>query len=63
MTVAAVVDESEQAEALIRLGEKHDCDHAFITGQNRSPSGKALFGDDPQQVLLNFEGYVTVRLQ
>lgn len=62
-TVAAVVDEDEQAEAFIRLGAEHDCDHAFIVGRNRSPAGKALFGDDAQQVLLNFDGYVTVGLQ
>lgn len=59
----AVVDEDEQAEALVRLGEKHDCDHAFIVGRSRSPTGKALFGDDAQKVLLNFDGYVTVHLQ
>lgn len=62
-TVTAVVEEGEEATAFVRLGEEHDCNHAFIVGQSRSPTGKALFGDDAQQVLLNFDGYVTVYLQ
>lgn len=62
-SVTAVVDEDDQAGTLVSLGAKHDCNHAFIVGQRRSPTGKALFGDDAQRVLLNFDGYVTVHLQ
>lgn len=36
------------------------CDHVFISGVKRSPTGKALFGDHTQQVILNFNGPVTV---
>lgn len=62
-TVARVVQEGEQAEALVRLGTDHDCDHAFVVGKKRSPTGKAVFGDEAQQVLLTFDGYVTVHLE
>ena len=34
--------------------------HLSSPGQQRSPSGKALFGDTAQQVVLNFPGPVTI---
>jgi nucleotide-binding universal stress UspA family protein len=55
--VGAVGDEYEQ---IIQTAEDYDCDHVFIAGRRRSPSGKALFGDTAQQVILNFDGPVTV---
>lgn len=55
--VGAVGDEYEQ---IIQTAADHDCDHVFIAGRRRSPSGKALFGDTAQQVILNFDDPVTI---
>ncbi|WP_435181607.1 universal stress protein [Halorussus sp. AFM4] len=55
--VGAVGDEQEQ---ILRTAEGRDCDHLFIAGENRSPAGKALFGDLTQSIILNFDGPVTV---
>lgn len=55
--VGAVGDEYDQ---IIQTAEDYDCDHIFIAGRQRSPSGKALFGDTAQQVILNFADPVTV---
>lgn len=35
-------------------------DHVFVHGQQRSPTGKAVFGDLAQAIILNFDGPVTV---
>jgi len=50
----------ERTEVIIDGAEQHGCDHVFLTGQRRSPTGKAIFGDVTQRVILNFEGPVTV---
>ena len=55
----AVAEEDEHANRVIDAGDTYDCDHAFIVGHRRSPTGKALFGDFAQRVILNFDGYVT----
>ncbi|WP_435346137.1 universal stress protein [Haloarchaeobius sp. HRN-SO-5] len=47
---------------ILDVADEHDCDHVFISGRRRSPSGKALFGDLTQRILLNFDGMVTVQL-
>jgi nucleotide-binding universal stress UspA family protein len=49
----------EQSE-ILETAEAYDCDHLFIAGEKRSPTGKALFGDLTQSVILNFDGPVTV---
>jgi nucleotide-binding universal stress UspA family protein len=56
-TAGAVGD---RAETVLQGAENHDCDHVFMTGQRRSPTGKAIFGDVTQRVILDFEGPVTV---
>ncbi|WP_435333489.1 universal stress protein [Haloarchaeobius sp. TZWWS8] len=48
--------------AILDVAEERECDHLFVTGRRRSPSGKALFGDLTQRLLLNFDGRVTVQL-
>ncbi|SDK54626.1 universal stress protein [Natronorubrum texcoconense] len=55
-----VVDDGKKAQRIVALAEEHDCDHIFIAGQKRSPTGKAIFGDTAQRVILNFNGAVTV---
>lgn len=47
---------------LLTVGAEEGCDHLFLLGQRRSPTGKALFRDDTQRALLNFDGYVTLSL-
>lgn len=50
----------DRAEAIVEEAQINDCDHVFIAGKSRSPTGKALFGDDTQEVILSFDGAVTV---
>lgn len=50
----------EGSESVLQTAAERDCDHVFLTGRNRSPAGKALFGDEAQSVLLNFDGAVTI---
>lgn len=58
--VVAVDSESDRAQSVLDTATEHGCDHVFIVGQSRSPTGKAVFGDVAQQVVLNFDGYTTV---
>lgn len=48
------------ADSVVDLARKHDVDHVYVVGRERSPTGKALFGDLAQKTVLNFEGPVTV---
>lgn len=48
--------------ATLTAAEDFDCDHVFITSQQRSPTGKAIFGDFSQRVILNFDGFVTTHV-
>lgn len=50
----------DKAEETLATATEEDCDHVFVSGRRRSPSGKAIFGDAAQKVLLNFDGPVTV---
>lgn len=40
-TAGAVGD---RADTILQGAKKHECDHVFLTGQRRSPTGKAIFG-------------------
>lgn len=51
-----------EADTVLDVAEDRECDHLFLTGRKRSPTGKALFGDLTQQILLSFDGPVTVLL-
>ena len=57
----ARVEQGAHATEIIDTATEHDCDHVFIVGRKRSPTGKALFGDMAQAVILNFAGPVTIR--
>ncbi|WP_266082041.1 universal stress protein [Haladaptatus caseinilyticus] len=50
----------DKADTILDAAEEYDCDHVFITGRQRSPTGKALFGDATQKVILDFDHPVTV---
>ncbi|WP_135667753.1 universal stress protein [Halorhabdus rudnickae] len=58
-----VVDDDERADAILEVARENDCDHVFLVGQRRSPTGKALFGDVTQKVILNFEGEITLSME
>lgn len=50
----------DKYDKVMRTARDHGCDHIFIVGRKRSPSGKAIFGDTAQRVILNFDNPVTV---
>lgn len=47
-------------EKVLSVADEFDCDHLFVAGRRRSPTGKAIFGDITQSLILNFNGPVTV---
>lgn len=57
---AAVADDDDLAEEILDAADREDCDHVFIVGRRRSPTGKVIFGNVAQRVILNFDGPVTV---
>ncbi|WP_224271010.1 universal stress protein [Haloprofundus salinisoli] len=61
--VIASLDKDRRAATIVSVADEYDCDHVFIAGKKRSPTGKAVFGDATQGVILNFDGHVTVALE
>lgn len=59
-TKGAVIDDDDRARAILETAEEEGCDYIFIVGRRRSPTGKALFGDTAQAVILNFDGRVVI---
>lgn len=45
---------------ILATAHEYGCDHVFLAGRKRSPTGKAVFGDVTQDVILEFDGAVTV---
>jgi nucleotide-binding universal stress UspA family protein len=60
--VRVEVTDDNQADRIIAAADAGDCDHVFLPGRRRSPTGKAVFGDRTQRVILDFGGYVTVAM-
>lgn len=56
----AVGSVGDRAETILTEADRRGCDHIFITGNQRSPAGKALFGDDTQRIILDATIPVTV---
>lgn len=50
-------------DAIVNEADERDCDHVFVVGRRRSPTGKVVFGDVAQSVVLNFDGPVTVLVE
>ncbi|GCF16143.1 universal stress protein UspA [Haloarcula mannanilytica] len=59
---SAVTEDDAVAEHILDAARQSDCDHIFLVGRRRSPTGKVLFGDVAQEVILNFDGNVTVSM-
>ncbi|GAA0204310.1 universal stress protein [Halobacterium noricense] len=57
-----IAESGDQAVTIMDAADDADCDHVFLPGQRRSPTGKAVFGDRTQRVLLNFNGFVTAEM-
>ncbi|ACV47300.1 MULTISPECIES: universal stress protein [Halomicrobium] len=58
--VAGRVGQAEnEADRILEAAADNDIDHVFLTGDQRSPTGKAVFGDRAQAVIINFDGPVT----
>jgi nucleotide-binding universal stress UspA family protein len=61
--VATRVGERDSAsDVILSEADDYEADHVFISGQQRSPTGKAVFGDRTQSIILNFDGPVTTLL-
>lgn len=50
----------DDKEEILSEARASDVDHIFIHGKQRSPAGKAVFGDLAQSIILDFDGLVTV---
>lgn len=59
--VGKLLAEGEHDETILEVADEYGCDHVFLQGRRRSPTGKAIFGDTAQSVILNFDGYVTLK--
>lgn len=62
-TATVIDDDDASADGILEAAEATGADHVFLSGQQRSPTGKAVFGDRTQAVLLNFDGPVTTLLE
>ena len=60
--VTAAIADDDLADEILDAARRKDCDHVFIVGRRRSPTGKVLFGDVAQRVILDFDGNVTVSM-
>lgn len=58
----AVGTVGRESREILDAAAEFDVDHLFVVGERRSPSGKAVFGDLAQQLLLEFSGPVTARI-
>jgi nucleotide-binding universal stress UspA family protein len=57
--VAGIV--GDPADSVLRAAESLGCDHVFFPNVRHTPAGKALFGDVGQELLLRFDGFVTMK--
>ncbi|CCQ33831.1 UpsA domain-containing protein [Halorhabdus tiamatea SARL4B] len=57
-----IAERGDRAEAVFDVAEDRGVDHVFLAGKRRSPTGKALFGDLTQEIILNFDGTITLSM-
>jgi nucleotide-binding universal stress UspA family protein len=57
---SAVGRVGEKGDEILAVADELDADHIFMAGRKRSPTGKAIFGDVTQRIILEFDGAVTV---
>jgi len=50
----------DRGDTVLDVARESGADHVFVAGLKRSPTGKALFGDVTQRIILDFDGAVTV---
>ena len=55
-------EEDERGSKILEVAEDEECDYIFLTGRRRSPTGKVIFGDTAQEVILNFDGFVVTAM-
>ena len=60
--IGEVADDDDRVDIVLERADDHDVDHIALVGRRRSPTGKAIFGDVAQGVILNFDGYVTITM-
>lgn len=60
--IVGVGSETGRAEQILETADEYGCDHVFVVGNARSPTGKAVFGDTAQRVILGFDGFTTTKL-
>jgi len=60
MTVRRQREHGDPAEEITSVAEELDVDRIVMSGRNRSPAGKVLFGSVTQSVLLDAERPVTI---
>ena len=51
--VRGVVEQESSAKAILSVADDEDVDRIYMYSRKRSPAGKAVFGSDLQDVLLN----------
>lgn len=51
-----------EEQTVLDVAENEGADHLFIVGKRRSPSGKAIFGDLAQRLIIQFDGPVTTQI-
>lgn len=58
-----ITEEGDLDDEILSAADRLTCDHIFLVGRKRSPTGKAIFGDVAQRVLLNYGDPVTVLME
>jgi len=58
--VVSVDNEEARGQRVLDTAKEQGCDHVFVVGASRSPTGKAIFGDIAQKVAIQFDGFTTM---
>jgi nucleotide-binding universal stress UspA family protein len=58
-----IADADSRTDTILDTADDLGCNHIFLVGKQRSPTGKAIFGDLTQKVILNFDGTITLTME